>query len=141
VKLALFINLLKESFRDLVPIVLVILFFQLAVIQVIPPNWISTSIGLFIVAIGLAIFLLGLEIGIFPVGEGLAKDFAKRGSSFWVLIFGFAIGFGTTIAEPALVVIAQKAAAISSGRIDANILRFVVAGSVGFAFYWVFIVL
>jgi nitrogen regulatory protein PII len=133
VKLALFINLLKESFRDLVPIVLVILFFQLAVIQAIPPNWISTSIGLFIVAIGLAIFLLGLEIGIFPVGEGLAKDFAKRGSSFWVLIFGFAIGFGTTIAEPALVVIAQKAAAISSGRIDANILRFVVAGSVGFA--------
>jgi len=129
----MFINLLKESFRDLAPIVLVILFFQLAVIQTIPPNWISTTVGLFIVAIGLAIFLLGLEIGIFPVGEGLAKDFAKRGSSFWVLIFGFAIGFGTTIAEPALVVIAQKAAAISSGRIDATTLRFVVAGSVGFA--------
>jgi len=133
VKLQLFINLLKESFRDLAPIVLVILFFQLAVIQTIPPNWIATTIGLFIVAIGLAIFLLGLEIGIFPVGEGLAKDFAKRGSAFWVLIFGFAIGFGTTIAEPALVVIAQKAAAISSGRIDATTLRFVVAGSVGFA--------
>ncbi len=132
-KLHMFINLLKESFRDLAPIVLVILFFQLAVIQTIPPNWISTTVGLFIVAIGLAIFLLGLEIGIFPVGEGLAKDFAKRGSSFWVLIFGFAIGFGTTIAEPALVVIAQKAAAISSGRIDATTLRFVVAGSVGFA--------
>ena len=132
-KLQLFINLLKESFRDLAPIVLVILFFQLAVIQTIPPNWIATTIGLFIVAIGLAIFLLGLEIGIFPVGEGLAKDFAKRGSAFWVLIFGFAIGFGTTIAEPALVVIAQKAAAISSGRIDATTLRFVVAGSVGFA--------
>ncbi|MEA1915214.1 MAG: DUF1538 family protein [Campylobacterota bacterium] len=128
-----FLKLLKESFRDLVPIVLVILFFQLAVIQAVPDNWESTTIGLFIVGIGLAIFLMGLEIGIFPVGEGLAKDFAKKGSTFWVLIFGFAIGFGTTIAEPALVVIAQKAAAISSGRIDAEVLRFVVAGSVGFA--------
>ncbi len=128
-----FLKLLKESFRDLLPIVLVILFFQLAVIQSVPDNWISTTVGLIIVGIGLAIFLQGLEIGIFPVGEGLAKDFANKGSNFWVLVFGFAIGFGTTIAEPALVVIAEKAAAISSGRIDGNTLRFVVAGSVGFA--------
>ncbi|MDX9743274.1 MAG: DUF1538 domain-containing protein, partial [Arcobacteraceae bacterium] len=77
--------------------------------------------------------LYGLEIGIFPVGEGLAKDFAKSGSTIWILIFGFMIGFGTTIAEPALVVVAEKAAAISSGRIDADILRYVVALSVGFA--------
>ena len=47
--------------------------------------------------------------------------------------FSFMIGFGTTIAEPALVVVAEKAAAISSGRIDADILRYVVALSVGFA--------
>ena len=86
-----------------------------------------------IVAVGLAIFLQGLEIGIFPVGEGLARDFAKSGSTMWILIFGFMIGFGTTIAEPALVVIADKAASISSGRIDASMLRYVVAGSVGFA--------
>lgn len=86
-----------------------------------------------IVGIGLAIFLHGLEIGIFPVGEGLARDFAKSGSTIWILIFGFMIGFGTTVAEPALSVIADKAAAISSGRIDANTLRYVVALSVGFA--------
>jgi nitrogen regulatory protein PII len=128
-----FLKLLKESFRDLIPIVLVILFFQLAIIQAIPSQWASTSVGMLIVAFGLAIFLQGLEIGIFPVGEGLAKDFAKKDSTFWVLFFGFMIGFGTTIAEPALAVIAHKAAAISSGRIDADILRFVVAGSVGFA--------
>ena len=128
-----FLKLLKESFRDLVPIVLVILFFQLAIIQAVPDGWISTTIGLIIVGFGLAIFLQGLEIGIFPVGEGLAKDFANKGSNFWVLVFGFMIGFGTTIAEPALVVIADKAASISSGRIDATTLRFVVAASVGFA--------
>ncbi len=127
-----FLKLLKESFRDLLPIVIVILFFQLAIIQAVPDTWLSTTIGLIIVGVGLAIFLQGLEIGIFPVGENLAKEFAAK-STFWVLIFGFMIGFGTTIAEPALAVIADKAAAISSGRIDADVLRYVVALSVGFA--------
>lgn len=128
-----FLKLLKDSFRDLLPIVLVILFFQLAIIQSVPEGWMSTAIGLVIVGIGLAIFLQGLEIGIFPVGEGLARDFAKSGKTVWIMIFAFLIGFGTTIAEPALAVIADKAASISSGRIDATILRLVVAGSVGFA--------
>ena len=128
-----FLRLLKESFRDLIPIIVVILFFQLAIIQTIPDDWMRTTMGLMIVGIGLAVFLQGLEIGIFPVGEGLARDFAKSGSTMWILIFGFMIGFGTTIAEPALAVIADKAASISSGRIDAGMLRYVVAGSVGFA--------
>ncbi len=128
-----FLKLLKESFRDLIPIVMVILFFQLVIIQSVPEDWVSTVIGLIIVGIGLAIFLQGLEIGIFPVGEGLARDFAKSGWTTWILIFGFLIGFGTTIAEPALSVIADKAASISAGRIDATVLRLVVAGSVGFA--------
>ena len=128
-----FLKLLKDSFRDLLPIIVVILFFQLAIIQTVPDNWLSTAIGLVIVGVGLAIFLQGLEIGIFPVGEGLARDFAKSDKHLWILIFAFLIGFGTTIAEPALAVIADKAASISSGRIDATILRLVVAGSVGFA--------
>lgn len=132
-KLSTFIKLLQESFRDLLPIILVIIFFQLAIIQTVPENWLSTAIGLFIVGIGLAVFLLGLEVGIFPVGEKLASDFARKGSTFWIILFSFMIGFGTTVAEPALVVIAQKAADISCGRIDATVLRLVVAFSVGFA--------
>ena len=128
-----FLQLLKESFRDLLPIVLVIMFFQLAIIQTVPENWLATAIGLGIVGVGLAIFLLGLEVGIFPVGEGLATEFAHKGSTFWIITFAFMIGFGTTVAEPALIVIAQKAASISNGRIDATTLRMVVAFSVGFA--------
>ena len=131
--LASFLKLLKESFRDLMPIILVIMFFQLVIIQTVPDNWLSTTIGLAIVGVGLAIFLLGLEVGIFPVGEGLASDFAHKGSTGWIVLFAFMIGFGTTVAEPALLVIADKAAGISSGRIDAFVLRMVVAFSVGFA--------
>ena len=128
-----FLQLLKESFRDLMPIILVIMFFQLAIIQSVPENWLGTAVGLAIVGVGLAVFLLGLEVGIFPVGEGLATEFAHKGSTGLIVLFAFMIGFGTTVAEPALIVIAQKAASISAGRIDATTLRMVVAFSVGFA--------
>jgi len=128
-----FFKLLAEAFRDLLPIILVIMFFQLAIIQSVPENWMSITLGLAIVGAGLALFLLGLEVGIFPVGEGLASEFAHKGSTAWIMLFAFMIGFGTTIAEPALIVIADKASSISSGRIDATILRTVVAFSVGFA--------
>lgn len=131
--LSLFSKLLRDSFRDLLPIVAVIVFFQLFIIQAVPEDWLNTTIGMAIVGVGLAIFLLGLEIGVFPVGENLAKDFSKSKHIFWLLAFGFLVGFGTTVAEPALIVIAHKAADISQWRIDATVLRMVVAFSVGFA--------
>ena len=129
----LLLTLLKGSFRDLLPIIVVIAFFQAVVLQQYPENLLSILTGLVIVAVGLAVFIQGLEIGIFPVGENLAHEFAARGSLFWLLAFAFLIGFSTTIAEPALIAIAEKAAVISGGRIDAMMLRLTVALSVGFA--------
>jgi len=131
--LKIFYSDLKNSFKDLLPIVVVVAFFQIAIIQAVPEGLSSIIIGLLVVAVGLAIFIRGLELGIFPVGENLATDFAKKGSVFWLLIFAFTIGFSTTIAEPALIAIADKAAVISSGKIDALFLRVTVAFSVGFA--------
>ncbi len=129
----IFANDLKNSFKDLLPIIIVVAFFQIVIIGAMPQNLVSIVIGLFIVAIGLALFIRGLELGIFPIGEGLAIDFAKKGSVFWLLLFAFTIGFATTVAEPALIAIADKAASISDGKIDAFFLRMTVALSVGFA--------
>ncbi len=129
----IFLSDLKNSSKDLLPIVAVVAFFQIFIIKTVPEDLISICIGLTIVAVGLALFIRGLEIGIFPVGENLANDFAKKGSLFWLLLFAFLIGFSTTIAEPALIAIANKAAIISDGRIDAFYLRLTVAFSVGFA--------
>ncbi len=126
-------KLLSDSFKDLLPIILVIAFFQIFILQQVPRDLISILIGLVIVAIGLAIFIQGLEIGIFPIGESLAHEFAAKGSVIWLLIFAFAIGFSTTVAEPALIAIAKKAQLISAGRIDADALRLTVALSVGCA--------
>ena len=129
----IFLGLLKDSIRDLLPIILVIAFFQIVIIQQVPENLFSIVTGLSIVAFGLAVFIQGLETGIFPLGENLANEFARKGSLFWLLLFAFLIGFSTTIAEPALIAIADKAAVISGGKIDAFWLRFTVALSVGFA--------
>ena len=124
---------LKNSFKDLLPIIIVVAFFQTFIIQSMPDNLTSIVIGLTIVAVGLALFIRGLELGIFPIGENLAIDFAKKGSTFWLLLFAFTIGFATTVAEPALIAIADKASIISGGLVDAFWLRMTVAFSVGFA--------
>jgi len=131
--LKIFAGDLKNSFKDLLPIIIVVALFQGLVIQAVPENLLSIVIGLTIVAIGLALFIRGLELGIFPIGESLAVDFAKKGSVFWLLLFAFTIGFSTTVAEPALIAIADKAALISNGLIDSFWLRMTVALSVGFA--------
>ncbi len=123
----------KEACRDLLPVVAVVTLFQALIIRSMPEHLLLIAAGVAIVAVGLALFIRGLEIEIFPVGESLAIDFARQGSAGWILLFAFTIGFATTIAEPALITVADKAAAISSGKIDATLLRLTVALSVGFA--------
>jgi len=136
--------LLFSGFKDLLPIIIVVAFFQFIVLQQPIPNLSNILIGLFMVSIGLTLFIKGLEIGLFPVGENLAYDFAKKGSVFWLVIFAFALGFGTTIAEPALIAIADKAAFLAAKdnvisstaqaqQAYASGLRYTVAISVGFA--------
>lgn len=104
---------LKVSFLDLVPIILVVSFFQIVVLQQAFPNLPDVLMGLVLVVIGLMLFVEGLEIGLFPIGENLSYALAKKGSLFWLLCFSFLLGFSTTIAEPALIAIAKEAASIA----------------------------
>ena len=122
---------LLHALKNLLPIVVVVAFFQLLVLQQAPENTLSMAIGLLIVAVGVALFLQGLELSIFPVGKSLSNQFAKRGSVPILLAFGFAMGFSAVVAEPALIAVAQQAQEISAGRIDALTLRLLVATSVG----------
>lgn len=135
---------LFDSFRDLAPIILVIAFFQIIVLQQPFPNPADILIGLAAVILGLTLFIQGLNLSLFPVGEGLAEAFAKKGSVAWLVIFAFALGFGTTVAEPALIAVAAEAAKVTAlaGLIEdtdvardgyANGLRYTVAVSVGLA--------
>jgi hypothetical protein len=100
------------SLRDLLPIVLVVLFFQILVFQQPLPQIGKLCLGLGFVVAGLSFFIKGLEMGLFPLGEAMAYDFAKKGSVPWLIAFAFALGFGTTFAEPALIAIADKASTL-----------------------------
>lgn len=132
------------SVRDLAPIFAVVLFFQLLVLQQPLPDIERLLAGVFFVVLGLTFFIYGLELGLFPIGEAMAHALARKGSVFWLLVFAFSLGFGTTIAEPALMVVADEAARVAANGLVienteiarqnyANGLRYTVAISVGTA--------
>ena len=133
-----------SSLRDLAPIVLVIAIFQVLVIRQPVEGFLSIIFGSLLVVAGLTFFIFGLRIALFPIGEDLAHSLARKGSAFWLFAFAFVLGFGTTIAEPALLAVAEEAAevAVGAGVIADNEeaianyalgLRLVVALSVGVA--------
>ncbi len=140
----LMLSSLMDSARDLLPIVLVIGFFQYLVLRQPIPNMGDMLLGTLFVVIGLTLFVRGLDLGLFPIGQSMANAFARKGSLFWLLLFAFSLGFSTTVAEPALIAVAAEAAEVAAqgGMIDsdeaamasyADGLRYTVAISVGLA--------
>lgn len=136
------------TFWDVFPIVGVIFGFQFLVIRKKPANFKKILIGFVYVIFGLSFFLVGLENGLFPLGELMAQqltdpdfiygEIGRVASSFswldykWVYLFAAAIGFATTIAEPSLMAVAIKAQDVSGGAIHAWGLRIAVAVGVAF---------
>ena len=112
-----FLIILKKiwaALTDLIPIIVVVVFFQSVVIMQPFPQIGEVIFGIIIVVLGLMLFIEGLEMGLFPIGETMAYALVKKGSLFWLMFFSFALGFSTTIAEPALIAIAKEASVISS---------------------------
>ena len=138
------LKMMASSARDLAPIIIVVGFFQLAVLQQPLPDVWGLAGGVLLVLLGLTLFMQGLELALFPLGESMAGAFANKGSLFWLLTFAFALGFGTTAAEPSLTAVAAEAARIAAeGNVVDNteaaraeyamLLRLTVAISVGIA--------
>jgi len=130
---------------DVTPIVAILFFFQLVVLRRAIPRLRRALIGMLYVVLGLTLFLVGLETALFPLGKVMAgqlTDPAFLGIEAaeptwldygWVYLFAFAIGFSTTIAEPSLMAIADKASEVSGGTIRAWSLRVAVAVGVAIA--------
>lgn len=137
-----FTNVFLSTLRDVAPILLIIIFFQLVIIRRPFTRLKDLVIGMAYVILGMSFFLLGLDKALFPLGSVMAEqltspDFINSSSSdpstviwqdyFWVYIFGGCIGFATTLAEPALIAVAIKAEQISGGGIKAWYLRLAVS--------------
>lgn len=136
------LDLFIGTARDLLPIVVIVGFFQIVVIRQPVDDFGTMALGFGFVLVGLAIFVRGLEMALFPLGEALANALANRGSLVLLLAFAFLLGFGTTVAEPALIAVGEEAAAVmaAAGVIVgeeaaqaryADSLRYTVAVSVG----------
>ena len=105
---------LWSAVKDLLPIILVIAFFQGAVLQQPLPDVLGVLEGGVLVVFGLTLFIQGLEMGLFPIGEQMAHALARKGSVFWLLTFSFALGFSTTVAEPALIAVSEEASSVAA---------------------------
>jgi hypothetical protein len=138
--LSIFVDVFVETMRDVFPIVAILIFFQFAILRRPLPNPKRLLTGFAFVLFGLVLFLIGLEKALFPIGRLMAEQFtnpafvgAEPGEVvdwqkyYWVYLFAFAVGFSTTVAEPALIAVAIKAAELSSGAIGSWGLRLAVA--------------
>ena len=141
-----FAEVLMETGKDILPIATIIIGFQLLIIRKPLPHPKKTLIGFCYVLVGIAFFLDGLEMALFPLGDMMAKQLTTPEfigivstnhtiswqAYFWVYVFAASIGFATTLAEPSLIAVAIKAEDISGGAIHAFGLR--IAVSIGVAF-------
>lgn len=134
------LNTLAATILDVTPIVLTLVLFQVFFLRQKLPNLRRIAVGFGYVVAGLALFLVGLQEALFPVGRTMAAqltapEFTGRAASatahwrdyLWVYAFAAAIGFATTIAEPALIAVSLKARDISGGTINVWGLRLAVA--------------
>ena len=136
-----------DSAKDVAPIVIFLFAFQLFVIRKRIPNLGQMLVGFAFVTVGLGLFLVGLEESLFPLGRLMAQqltdpEFLNKVSGhigdtlvwhdfYWVYLFAAAIGFSTTLAEPALMAVSMKANSVSGGAIGIWGLRVAVAIGVG----------
>lgn len=141
-----FIVIFGSTLLDVLPILVLIVFFQLAVLRKPIPQLKRVLLGAVYVVVGLALFLMGLEKALFPIGESMAQQLTDPKflgiegkalnnwkSYFWVYLFAGCIGFATAIAEPALIAVAMKASEVSGGQISRLGLRIAVAAGVSLA--------
>lgn len=119
-------DLLSVS-MDCAPVLAVILFFQFVVLRKGLPNPHKMTIGFGAVIVGLYLFLVGLDMGIFPIGKSMATSLSTPDKYIWTMLFAFCIGYSAAMAEPALLAVAQKAEEISSGGLPSFYLRNTVA--------------
>jgi len=136
--LALLGPMLLSTVKDVLPVVFLLVFFQVAVLRQPFPGWRQAVFGMVLVVLGLALFLAGLERALFPLGRIMAKqlvDPARLGLAsqrhWWdytsVYLFGASLGFATAMAEPALIAVAHKAQQASRGAVGALGLRIAVS--------------
>ncbi|MCH8498703.1 MAG: DUF1538 domain-containing protein [Marinobacter sp.] len=118
---------LATMVRDVLPIILTIIFFQYIVLRRSLSNPRKVVFGFILVIFGLYAFVVGLKLGLFPIGTSMAEQLIALERFGFIYLFAFMIGFATTMAEPALIAVGQQAEQAASGKLNGNAIRLLVA--------------
>jgi Protein of unknown function (DUF1538) len=121
------LRFLGGGLRSVAPVIGILLIFQLLVLRQPLENWREIAVGLALTVVGLVIFLRGLEIGLTPLGEAASGALAQRGSLVLVTAFGVALGYGATLAEPALRILAGRVEDLTGGTLGTTLFTQTVA--------------
>ncbi len=128
------IKLLIATAKDVVPVLVLLVVFQMVVLRRPLPRPGRIIFGFALVLVGMACFLGGLDLALFPVGRAMALQLSAAAHSSshwmaygWIYLFAFMVGFSTTIAEPSLIAVANKAEEASYRAVSATGLRVAVA--------------
>jgi hypothetical protein len=117
----------------ILPLVLAVVILQFTIVRMPSQLFLQFIIGAIMVIAGMILFLLGVDIGILPMGKALGAELPRRGSLALVIVVAFLIGFAATIAEPDVIVLTNQVDTVSGGTISQNLLVFIIA--IGVAFF------
>jgi len=121
-----------EVIQAVLPITLTVVVLQLFIIRM-PANLVfQLLIGAGMAIVGMVFFLLGVKIGLLPMGEAIGAELPKRGSLLYVIAIVFLVGFAVTVAEPDVIVLTNQIDVVSQGSISGSLLIYVIAIGIGF---------
>mgnify|MGYP001493480151 CR=1 FL=1 len=120
-----------EVLSAVLPITLVVILLQFTIIWAPMEVLVQFLIGAVMVIVGLALFLIGVEVGLLPVGEMIGSALPKTKKLWMLVFFGFIFGFVVTVAEPDVRVLAMQVDQVSGGAVPKNILIYSIALGVG----------
>jgi hypothetical protein len=122
-----------EVAAAILPLVLVVVVLQFALVKMPANLFFQFIIGAIMVITGMVLFLIGVDIGILPMGKALGAELPRRGSLPLIIGIAFLIGFAATIAEPDVIVLTNQVDTVSGGAIAKNVLVYIIA--IGVAFF------
>lgn len=124
------LNKLKESAVSVLPVMAIVLFLGLTFVPLDKSLLIRFVIGGLLLIAGLTVFLLGVDLGIQPMGERCGAELTKKRSLTLLLAVAFIIGFIVTAAEPDIQVFGDQVRSLFP-FVNKLSITFVIAAGVG----------
>lgn len=121
-----------EVIQMIVPITVIVIILQMTLIKLPLETFSQFFAGVIMVGVGLFLFLIGVDVGLTPVGEDMGSTLTKKGRLWVLLFFGFIIGFASTVAEPHVQVLDKQVNLVSDGAVPKLLLIVSIGIAVGF---------